>query len=426
MATTAPRPTTRRAADDISYRDLYERWERSNWSATEIDFTQDKIDWEETMTDAERRTALWLFSLFFHGEDAVTDGLSPYIDAAPLEEQKYFIATQQVDEARHSVFFNRFLNEVVGLGDGSIAGGMGATAGQLTWGHRMIFQGLEEMCVALRADPSPHQFARAITLYHILIEASLAQPGQHIIEAFVEKRDLLPGFRSGIANVALDEQRHIAFGVKVLADLYDADPRGTETAVLDVVRENGTFISGVAMPPGWDESYFTAFDYSYDQLGRDGITALESRIKAIGIDLRSAERSPLPVDLPLDERAQRGRVLLQSNLVGPDRPASRDPYATEVMFDSLARAADVHAVRSGTVIEWALTDADPWQLSFDAGKCSAQRSAARKADLKLVISFDDWADIFAQRVDARKLLLTRKLRPKGNLRLFAKFGKIFP
>jgi putative sterol carrier protein len=46
--------------------------------------------------------------------------------------------------------------------------------------------------------------------------------------------------------------------------------------------------------------------------------------------------------------------------------------------------------------------------------------------LKLVISFDDWADLFAKRVDARKLLLTRKLRPKGNLRLFAKFGKIFP
>ena len=39
------------------------------------------------------------------------------------------------------------------------------------------------------------------------------------------------------------------------------------------------------MPPNWDESYFTAFNYSYDDLGRDGVTALESRLKAIGIDL---------------------------------------------------------------------------------------------------------------------------------------------
>ena len=37
-------------------------------------------------------------SLFFHGEDSVTDDLSPFIDAARREEQKYFLATQQVDE----------------------------------------------------------------------------------------------------------------------------------------------------------------------------------------------------------------------------------------------------------------------------------------------------------------------------------------
>jgi hypothetical protein len=61
-----------------------------------------------------RRAALWLYALFFHGEDSVTDNLSPYIDAAPREEQKYFLATQQADEARHSVFFKRFLHEVVG------------------------------------------------------------------------------------------------------------------------------------------------------------------------------------------------------------------------------------------------------------------------------------------------------------------------
>ena len=44
----------------------------------------------------------------------MTDNLSPFIDAAPREEQKYFLATQQVDEARHAVFFKRFMHEVVG------------------------------------------------------------------------------------------------------------------------------------------------------------------------------------------------------------------------------------------------------------------------------------------------------------------------
>ncbi len=44
----------------------------------------------------------------------MADNLSPFIDAAPREEQKYFLATQQVDEARHAVLFARFMMEVAG------------------------------------------------------------------------------------------------------------------------------------------------------------------------------------------------------------------------------------------------------------------------------------------------------------------------
>ena len=111
----------------ISYADLYARWERGNWRATELDFSQDVVDWNEKLTAEQRRSALWLYTLFFHGEDSVADNLSPYIDAAPLEEQKYFLTTQQVDEARHAVFFHRFMREVAGVGDESIASTLRAT-----------------------------------------------------------------------------------------------------------------------------------------------------------------------------------------------------------------------------------------------------------------------------------------------------------
>ena len=104
------------AADQVSYEDLYARWERGNWSATELDFTEDRRQWEEVFNAHERKAALWNYALFFWGEDAVADDLSPFIDAAPHEEQKYFLATQQVDEARHAVFFKRFMHEVAGLG----------------------------------------------------------------------------------------------------------------------------------------------------------------------------------------------------------------------------------------------------------------------------------------------------------------------
>ena len=33
--------------DRISYQDLYSRWERANWSATEIDFSEDARQWQE-------------------------------------------------------------------------------------------------------------------------------------------------------------------------------------------------------------------------------------------------------------------------------------------------------------------------------------------------------------------------------------------
>ncbi len=424
MATAVPSARAT-AIDDIDYVDLYTRWERGNWSATAIDFTQDKLDWEQRLTAEQRRGAIWFYSLFFHGEDAVTDGLSPYIEAAPLEEQKYFITTQQVDEARHAIFFKRFFQEVAGLGDGTMAGGMAATDDQLTWGHRQVFGYLGEMAHTLHHDRSPAQFARALTLYHVLIEGTLAQPGQHMIEAFLEREDVMPGFRAGIRNVALDEQRHIAFGVRALADLYAANPRETEAAIADVIRVVGPWSTALAKPPDWDESYITCFGSSSEELNEEGMRALETRLRAIGLDPAAIPRFPLAMDLPFEERAQVGRRLLQANLIGPDRPASREPQDVELMFDQLRRSADPSAVRPGTVIEWAFTDAEPWHLRLDGHTASVARGPAPTANLSLRVSYDDWADVFAERADPRRLLLRRRLRPKGDPRVFLKLGRIF-
>ena len=68
----------------------------------------------------------------------------------------------------------------------------------------------------LRRDRSLPNFARAIALYHMVVEATMAQPGQHYIEDYFIKAGTMPGFSEGMANVSRDEQRHIGFGVKVL------------------------------------------------------------------------------------------------------------------------------------------------------------------------------------------------------------------
>jgi ribonucleotide reductase beta subunit family protein with ferritin-like domain len=86
--------------DQISYEDLYARREQGNWRATEIDFSVDREQWQNEFSAFERHAALWNYAMFFHGEDAVTDAVSPYIDAAPREEQKYFHPARRRGEAR--------------------------------------------------------------------------------------------------------------------------------------------------------------------------------------------------------------------------------------------------------------------------------------------------------------------------------------
>lgn len=423
MATSAPASVT----DGITYEDLYTRWEKGNWRATEIDFSQDKLDWQEKLTPEQRRSALWLYTLFFHGEDSVADNLSPYIDAAPLEEQKYFLTTQQVDEARHSVFFKRFMHEVVGLGDGTAAGGLRATQSELTWGHRMVFARLDRMADELRKDRSKRKLASAVTLYHIIVEASLAQPGQHMIERYLDEFDLLPGFREGMRMVALDEQRHIGFGVKLLADFHREDPAGIQGAIVDTFREVLPWTTAVAKPPNWDRSYTECFNFTLEDLYEEGAKSMDSKLRAVGLNLEEIENFPLPMDLPPRERVKRGIKMLRANMLGPkeDGPVVQDPEAIEVLFDTIRRQADARAVKPGTTIQWDFRDSEPWHLTLANGSSTVARGLIPGADLTFRCRFQDWVDVVANRTDARALMLRGKLRPKGDLRLLLKLPKVF-
>ena len=47
-------------------RQLYELWERQGWASHEIDFTQDRRDWE-AMSEVDREEASWGLANFFVG-----------------------------------------------------------------------------------------------------------------------------------------------------------------------------------------------------------------------------------------------------------------------------------------------------------------------------------------------------------------------
>lgn len=417
--------------DAISYEDLYSRWERGNWSATELDFSEDARQWREDFTDFERTAALWNYCLFFWGEDAVTENLSPYIDAAPREEQKYFLATQQVDEARHAVFFKRFMQEVCGVGDGSVAGGLQAIKPQLTSGFRKIFDRLDLMADELRGDHSPAKLAAAVTLYHIVVEASLAQPGQHFICGYLEQRDQLPAFRLGMANIAADEQRHIGFGVKLLSDLNREDPVGVPKAVAGILREVTRYTAQVLMPPNWDERYITVFGSSYDEVGVEGLTSMTTKLRSAGLAIDTLPGPPLlPPGLSALEVSQRGRLLAQAGVLGVrEGPTRRDSETQELLFDTIRRQVNPnHGLTRAMSIQWEFSDPDvpTWHLTVENGSSSVAQGEAPKADLRLRLCYQDWVDIVGERLDPLRALATGRLRPRGNPLAFARLGKIFP
>jgi len=427
---TEPNPASL-PADAISYEDLYARWERGNWRATELDFTEDARQWQEDFTDFERQAAVWNYCLFFWGEDAVADNLSPYIDAAPLEEQKYFLTTQQVDEARHAVFFKRFMHEVCGIGDGSMSSGLQTIKPQLTSGFRRIFDRLDRMADELRADRSPASLAAAVTLYHIVIEASLAQPGQHFICSYLEERDQLPAFREGMENIAADEQRHIGFGVKLLADLNREDPVRVPKAVARILHETIRYTSQVLMPPGWDERYVTVFNSTLDEVGVEGLTSMTTKLRSAGLAAETLPGPPLlPPGLSPLEIAQRGRALAMAGVVGVrEGPSARDPETLALVFDTVRRQVNPdHGLKRPTTFQWEFTDPDvpTWHLTVDNGSSMVAQGEALSPDLRLRLSYQDWVDILGERLDPRRALATGRLRPRGNPRALVQLTKLFP
>ena len=413
-------------AGQITYDDLYRRWEEGNWKATELDFSEDRKGWD-SLNDIQRKSALWIYSMFFYGEDAVADGLSPYIAAAPKEEQKYFLATQQVDEARHAVFFHRFFKEVIGV-EGGIAEGLEFTKSQLGWGYSNVFGRLERMVEELQTDRSLPKFAQAITLYHMIIEATMAQPGQHFIEDFFAKAGTMPGFSAGMEKVSRDEQRHIGFGVKVLSELF-AESDECKAAASELLREVLPWVTGVFVPPGWDERYTTEYGFTLEQIYAFGMKSVEMKWKAAGYPLHEMPPGiyPFDPDMPHDERARRQITLLRAGVMGePNGKPEVNAEVEEILFDLIARSAHTDAVDRPVTIQWRFEDAEPYYLRIDNGSTRSAPGLADKADVTLRTTWADWIDVSVRGQDARRAMLRRKIKPRGSLRQLARMPKIFP
>jgi len=268
----------------LGYRQLYELWERQQWATQDLDFTQDRIDWHERIPAEERFQRMYGLSGFFIGEQRVTDELGPIMRAAPTEEQRIFLSTQIADEARHVRFFNRFYEEVGVLDAGDLAGRLRATEEHLNESFGELFDGMLKGRVdRLAADPENQELlVECITLYHMIIEGALALTGQHFIIEYNEEQNTLPAFVQGFQNVARDEHRHIAFGVRFLTDMAREEPRYRE-AMQRTMTEALPIADQVLDPPWAEEDDWELFGYSRDETHAFAAQCLSRRLKVIGL-----------------------------------------------------------------------------------------------------------------------------------------------
>jgi ribonucleoside-diphosphate reductase beta chain len=269
----------------LDYGELYGLWERQQWLTQEIDFSQDRIDWHERIPEEERFQRLYGLSSFFIGEQKVADELGPIMRAAPLETQRIFLCTQIADEARHVKFFDRFFSEVGVLdGAGELSERLEALEEHLNPAFNELFDDLLKSRVDRLAQEPEDRVAliEAITLYHMVIEGMLALSGQHFIIDYNEREGTLPGFVEGFSNVARDEHRHIAFGVRFLMDAVTEDEANRD--VIQGMLEQSVPVADRVIDPPWaDEESWELFGVSRDETHEFAATCLSRRLKAIGL-----------------------------------------------------------------------------------------------------------------------------------------------
>jgi ribonucleoside-diphosphate reductase beta chain len=290
----------RRGPRLLSYEELYALWERQNWKAHDIDFTVDKEQWLATPTEGQSDT-LWSLSSFYIGEERVAADLAPFVLAAPSGEIEIFLTTQLVDEARHAAFLDRFMAEVLALEPEDIRGRLAKMEENMLPAWRVVFdEHLRGVARKLLGRPDDLDlFVEGIVTYHIVIEGVLAMTGQHQILKYLETHDIYPGFQRGFSLVEQDEHRHIAFGVKFLADACEREPRYREL-IRSKIAELVPVASHVFVPPGIeDPSDFMSYDYHSSEIYGFAYRALKRRMAVVGVDVPPAEEiMPGPITAP--------------------------------------------------------------------------------------------------------------------------------
>jgi ribonucleoside-diphosphate reductase beta chain len=280
-----------------TYRELYYRWERQQWKVQDIDFSGDRKQWE-AMPQDERDMRIYALSAFFQGEACVTDTLAPYVMAMPDEEMRIFLTTQLVDEARHTVFFERFFRDVMGVETSKIEDSLAFARQYMNDDLKYILiDSLTEVAERIRMEPRNLSYlVEGITLYHVIVEGTMALAGQRNMLEIYRANNLFPAFRGGFTAVARDESRHVVFGVKFLRDMIRRDSAQAQVVHAAIDKYAPIAIHGISPDPDIVQRVLSMGGDPWVS-PRYAMESLAKKLKVIGISIstRLPEVPPPPM-----------------------------------------------------------------------------------------------------------------------------------
>ncbi len=260
--------------DTVPMRLYHEAKRAGAWDPRGLDLRRDAADWAR-FTVAERDVLLRLTVLFQAAEESMTRDLLPLVLTVVREdrlEEQLFLTTFLAEEARHTEFFRRVLDEVCHQS--------GDLQRYQTPSFRRLFaEQLPEAMHRLLADPAPAAQAEALVTYSLVGEGVLGDAGYHLFATALSAGDRMPGFRDGLARAQADEGRHMAYGLFLLSRLVAED-----AAVWTVVSRRMEELLPLTL--GIVSEFFEAYDpmpfgLSLDDTVQDAITRFAARWAAL-------------------------------------------------------------------------------------------------------------------------------------------------
>jgi len=264
---------------------LYRRWEGSQWSPFDVDLSTDREQWPQ-LDEQQRGLVHFVLASLMVAEERITTKFTGLVAAHHSEEEATFLATQQVDEARHMQFYARFQDEVVAA-PAEIGAHVERARESVSDAFRQIFDvALVEAHEELLAHPGDLAAkVRFITLYHLVLEGTLGLTSFKFITDYLNDHGLLPGFVDGYSKIHHDETRHIGYGVWFLRETVREQPDQADQ-VRAMLRELLPHVAESLKLPGEDDAS-SVLGVSEDDLRQFALDGLTRRLQIVGVPLET-------------------------------------------------------------------------------------------------------------------------------------------